>query len=591
MKTNLLIAPVLLASLTFCGCKPKVPSAEQPPARSVSAVAAKAPFEGGRKTSFQEVTAQLDPGGSLFLYLAVDQWLAGLSTNISELRQVALSLPGPGMEDPETIESVFDLLMRLVKGSGVEDFTGVGMSVAPIAPGLHRNKFILHHPTGAGQGFLWSMFGRSAHPLRGQDMLPANTALAAFGDLDVAQLWQVLERELTQSGIRDIVEGVRAFPQMFEKQTQIPWKPLLDSLGGEIGVILTLDLAKQFSIPGNRGNQVELPTPALLIAIKVNNDLLYSQISAKLQPNPQTVTSEEPGLKICAMPIPLPLPIALQLTVASSGDYFYFASSPDLVRAVQAVRQGKRPGVKTSAEFQALAKYLPAEGNQFVYVSQNLGQALSDVQQQAARESGLDGEKMAILQRFLGAAGPRYSLAIGAHTPAGWQTTTVGNQDSASAVMLVPVGVAAVGAGMLLPALAKAKSKAQTINSVNQLKQLGLAARMYANDHNDKFPTAQSWCDDLKQFVGNPSVYKAPNDSSPGPCSYAYNEKLSGMSEGKINPQTVLFFETDAGWNLSGGPELLLPRPRSAGVYVIGLADGSVQQVQAARIGSLRWDP
>jgi hypothetical protein len=27
-------------------------------------------------------------------------------------------------------------------------------------------------------------------------MLPASTALAAFGDLDVAQLWRVLEREL-----------------------------------------------------------------------------------------------------------------------------------------------------------------------------------------------------------------------------------------------------------------------------------------------------------------------------------------------------------------------------------------------------------
>src|SRR5438874_4047046 len=134
------------------------------------------------------------------------------------------------MEDPKKIESVFDLLARLVKGSGVEDFTGVGMSVAPIAPGLHRNKFILHHPTGAGQGFLWSMFGRASHTLRGQDMLPANTALAAFGDLDLTQLWQVLERELAQSGIREVIEAARSFPEMFEKQTQIAWKPLLASL-------------------------------------------------------------------------------------------------------------------------------------------------------------------------------------------------------------------------------------------------------------------------------------------------------------------------------------------------------------------------
>src|SRR6185369_17459342 len=149
----------------------------------------------------------------------------------------------------------------------------------------------------------------------------------------------------------------------------------------------------------------------------------------------------------------------------------------------------------------------------------------------------------------------------------------------------------AIGAGLLLPALAKAKSRAQSVSSVNQLKQLGLAARMYANEHNDKFPSAKTWCHDIKEFVGNPKVYKAPNDSGPGECSYAFNEKLSGMDEGKINPQTVLFFETEAGWNRSGGPELMLPKPRSGGTYAIGFADGSVQQMSASRIRSLQWDP
>ena len=46
----------------------------------------------------------------------------------------------------------------------------------------------------------------------------------------------------------------------------------------------------------------------------------------------------------------------------------------------------------------------------------------------------------------------------------------------------------AIIAGMALPALAKAKSKAQSISCVNNLKQLGLAARIYANDHNDVYP-------------------------------------------------------------------------------------------------------
>jgi hypothetical protein len=41
---------------------------------------------------------------------------------------------------------------------------------------------------------------------------------------------------------------------------------------------------------------------------------------------------------------------------------------------------------------------------------------------------------------------------------------------------------------MLLPALAKAKARAQGVNCTQNLKQIGLAARMWANDHNEMLP-------------------------------------------------------------------------------------------------------
>ena len=115
--------------------------------------------------------------------------------------------------------------------------------------------------------------------------------------------------------------------------------------------------------------------------------------------------------------------------------------------------------------------------------------------------------------------------------------------------LLVVIAIIAILAGMLLPALSRAKTKANTARCVSNLRQAGIALSLYTGDNADRFPfSGRPWpqmpfVDLLKMFdpyisTNARAFYWCPADKPP-PWNFAWTQ-VNGAAMG-IRTNELLF--------------------------------------------------
>ena len=109
--------------------------------------------------------------------------------------------------------------------------------------------------------------------------------------------------------------------------------------------------------------------------------------------------------------------------------------------------------------------------------------------------------------------------------------------------LLVVIAIIAILAGMLLPALAKSKTKAQGIACMANSRQMMLAWRLYVDDNLDRVPQsygAKAWVQGNLDFSSNPSNWDINQDIKKS-VLWPYCGNAAGIWKCPADKSTVLY--------------------------------------------------
>jgi prepilin-type N-terminal cleavage/methylation domain-containing protein/prepilin-type processing-associated H-X9-DG protein len=176
--------------------------------------------------------------------------------------------------------------------------------------------------------------------------------------------------------------------------------------------------------------------------------------------------------------------------------------------------------------------------------------------------------------------------------------------------LLVVIAIIAILAGMLLPALAKAKEKGNTIRCVSNQKQISLAGKMYTDDNRGKHvvtyiypPYAKqltTWFQLLQPYMSSTNVFLCPTRKGkplhldkwegiavniPTVTDYAINHQMSGelsqyvgynhrLEGALVNPSATIAMTDSGARGEPGRNPAVLPTSRpKLGAWMLGDVD------------------
>ncbi len=522
MKTRLLLTLFVIA-LVQCnrsGEPPQVEVAPASPARPSVDILSE-----GLSPHFLTVASRLDVGGASFSYLETD---ASTDLISSLIEQVIEAMPAEEKANMPPNFS-FKKIMALI---GFDSIKAAGSSSRALPGGRHHARAFAYTPQ--GRSGLLSSVGGPAETLLTLQYAVLDTDLAIEFPLRTkdwfAEAWSTImqmapdeQRQLMEANLKEPIPGINATV-----------RAVGDHLDMRLAVFASLRPDQQIPLPGT-----SMPTPGFDAALIFDRlGPLREGFTALLDMLPPGMfqSSEENGILSVrmsepAMPPPMDYQPCLQLHLAE--ERLIVATRPAYLDALL----GDTDKLTGKPEFAAAWTGLPEEGNGCLYVSSRFMLTLMDGIKQAIQAQPKAGASDSGQKAVLGiidslgkdlAAPQAFAYANEKDGILAAANSSLGGAQLGS---LSGISTLAIVASIAVPAFSKIQHLDHEATAISSARQLGIALKAYAADHNGSYPPQLA---DLitEDILPDESVLLFKDPSSSQELPWLYNATLTDTSPG-----------------------------------------------------------
>ena len=426
----------------------------------------------GPNDSFYTTQSKLDPGGSMYIYLDLQDLLGGL---IEELHTTFAATPG--MEQAAAVLGKAD---QVIERLGLDQMEDIGFSLVDEGDTTLSRCFISMPPDRPG---LARVLGGDPHPFETLTHAPEDTLVFATGDVDLAAALDLVREVALDVAGPQALQGLNAALVMFQGQAGLNLEAMIRSLAGELTIMATVDPSSKVDIP-SRSGLMQFDSPHALVMARVKDSTIYDALrmffAAREMAGPDAADG---GLRLTKLLLPFEDgPWDAAPVIATDGRFFYAASHESYLRRVLAT-PASGVNLGSTEEFQRLSQGLPLEGNGLSFAGQRFmdiyGEFMTKVSEEAKEDvPGWD----IIMGRVREMLKPGLKLRV--HEPDGILMVSRSELSPRQIMTAMALAPAAMMGAITVPNFIEAKHRSKRSRVMADMRTLGIALEAYNIDTN-----------------------------------------------------------------------------------------------------------